>query len=94
MVLANGTSPIEDFPKAMNQIQVYLNEATVEDNFENAKSVKVNFTINSDSEIVILDVRTKDLVARKYIKSNLDRKQLNSGDLIPGKLYSFYVLFK
>ena len=60
MVFANGFSPVEDFPKAMTQIKEYLANCIVEDKFENVNTVRVYFTVNSDGEIVILDVSTKD----------------------------------
>ncbi|MES2811287.1 MAG: hypothetical protein V4670_02350 [Bacteroidota bacterium] len=96
MVFANGFSFDEDFPKAMKEITTFLNleSEVVEDMDDNEKSVKVTFTITSDNEIVVLDMRTKNAEIKSYIKSSLNNKVLNSGDLIPGKHYSFKVMFK
>lgn len=94
MTFAKNFLPVEDFPKAMNQINEYLNQTVLEDKFETLNSVKVIFSVNSDSEIVILDIRTQNKEAKNYIKANLDRKQLTAGDLIPGKQYTFMVVFK
>ncbi|MDI9310142.1 MAG: hypothetical protein QM535_08000 [Limnohabitans sp.] len=94
MVFANGFSPVEDFPKAMTQIKEYLTNCIVEDKFENVNTVRVYFTVNSDGEIVILDVSTKDNEVKNHIKDRLDRVQLTQGDLIIGKIYAFAVVFK
>lgn len=94
MVFANRFSPVEDFPKAMTQIQEYLTDYAVEDKFENVNSVRVYFTVNSDGEIVVLDVSTKDNQVKNHIKNRLDRMQLTQGDLIIGKIYAFAVVFK
>ena len=92
MVFANGFSPVEDFPKAMKEIMAYLQEATEETSFEERKAVKVVFTVNSDNEIVVLDVRTRDKELKSYVKSVLNNKVLSSGDLILGKQYTFKVV--
>jgi hypothetical protein len=96
MVFANGFSPVEDFPRAMKEINTYLNQSrqVEEDITDNGKAVKVTFTITSENEIVVLDMRTKNAEIKSYIKSALNNKVLNSGDLIPGRHYSFKVMFK
>ncbi|MBP9793431.1 MAG: hypothetical protein KBC56_05470 [Flavobacterium sp.] len=95
MVFANQFSPVEDFPKAMKEITTYLNQARqMEDLDENLKSVKVTFTITTDNEMVVLDLRTKNAEIKSYVKKALNHKLLNSGDLIPGKTYVFKVLLK
>lgn len=94
MVFANVNLPIEDLPKAMTEISLLLNEGIDLDGIENLNSVKVMFTVNSDSEILVLDVRTNDKGLKQYIKSKLNHKSLNLGDLTPGKQYSFKVILK
>ena len=75
----------------MKEIMAYLQEATEETSFEERKAVKVVFTVNSDNEIVVLDVRTRDKELKSYVKSVLNNKVLSSGDLILGKQYTFKV---
>lgn len=96
MVFANGFSPDENFPKAIKEITTFLNQekVAIEEVSNNAKSVKVTFTITSENEIVVLDMRTTNAEIKSYIKNSLNSKKLNSGDLIPGKQYAFKVLFK
>jgi predicted RNA-binding protein len=94
MVFANETSPVEDFPKAMKEITAYLYEAIGEDVIEGQKSVNVVFTVNTDNEIIVLDVRTSDKEFKGYVKGILNNKELSAGDLIPGKQYTFKVVVK
>lgn len=94
MVFASGFSPMEDFPKAIKEIKIYLNEALEEEALEEKNAVKIVFTVNSDNEIIVLDVRTKNKKLKGYVKSTLNNKTLSTGDLIPGKQYSFKVVIK
>ncbi|MFC4815570.1 MULTISPECIES: hypothetical protein [unclassified Flavobacterium] len=94
MVFANGFSPVEDFPKAIKEITAYLYEAIGEDGIEGQKSVNVIFTVNSDNEIIVLDVRTSDKDFKGYVKAILNNKELSTADLIPGKQYTFKVVVR
>ena len=94
MVFANGVDSVEDFPKAMKEIMFYLQKATEEVDFDEQKKVKVIFTVNSDNEIVFLDIRTSDDEFKGFVKSALNSKTIDTGDLIPGKQYAFKVVVK
>jgi hypothetical protein len=94
MVFANGITPVEDFPRAIKEIMAYFEKATEEVGFDEQKSVKVIFTVNSDNEIIVLDVRTTDGEFKGFVKSVLNSKTINTGDLIPGKQYAFKVVVK
>lgn len=94
MVFANGITPVEDFPRAIKEIMAYFEKATEEVGFDEQKSVKVIFTVNSDNEIIVLDVRTTDGEFKGFVKSALNSKTINTGDLIPGKQYAFKVVVK
>lgn len=94
-VLAKVNAPEEDLPQAMKEISVMLNDYFEPSGIEIEKgtTVKVIFTVNSDNEIVVLDVRTKSKEVKNFVKSKLNSKMLNSGDLITGKQYLFQLKF-
>ena len=95
-VVAKENVPEEDFPKAMKEISVMLNNyfEPSEIEIERGTMVNVIFTVNSDNEIVVLDVRTKSKEVKNFVKSKLNNKLLNSGDLVTGKQYLFQLKFK
>ncbi|MCL9806861.1 hypothetical protein NAT51_15100 [Flavobacterium amniphilum] len=94
MVFAKEIKPVEDFPRAIKEIMTYFEKATEDVAFDEQKSVKVIFTVNSDNEIIVLDVRTTDGEFKGFVKSTLNSKTIDTGDLIPGKQYAFKVVVK
>ena len=71
---ANINLPVEDLPKATKiiseKVKISLRDIEIEKN----TFVKVIFTVNSDGEIAVLDVRTKDVNLKDYIKKHTKLK--------------------
>ena len=61
--------------------------------FENEGFVDVLFTVNSDDELVILNVKTDDSEIKKYIKSTLNSLKVEDANLYVGKNYSIKINF-
>ena len=52
-------------------------------------SVEVMFTVNSDRELIVLSVKTKDPDVRSYFKRRLNYKKVNH---VPGKPGEIFLL--
>ena len=79
----------EDYPKAAKLVERYLSRIEFDVEIPNDTSIKINFTVNENNEIVILSVDTPSNSIRRTIKSTLNNKKIDAGDLIPAKEYSF-----
>ena len=95
LVSANVNPSIDEHPKATKEISDYLNNGLILEN-ELAKSisVKIIVTVSTDNEIAVLHISTKDEMLKRYIKSALNNKLLQSKDLVAGQDYSFLVSIK
>ena len=90
---ANTTEPTEPSSKTTSAavkraMNVELANLLAEPNFnvEQTTSVKVSFTVNSDNEVVVLNVDSKDASIEKYIQGRLNYKKLDSKALV-GQTY-------
>ena len=90
---ANTTEPTEPSSKTTSAavkraMNVELANLLAEPNFdvEQTTSVKVSFTVNSDNEVVVLNVDSKDASIEKYILGRLNYKKLDSKALV-GQTY-------
>lgn len=89
----NVTSFEEDLPKAVKVMSEMIKKNLENFEFENEALVDVLFTINSDNEIVILNVKTNDSEIKDYIKSTLNSLKIEEANLFVGKNYLIKINF-
>lgn len=89
----NVTSLEEDLPKAVKVMSEMIKKNLENFDFENEALVDVVFTVNSDNELVILNVKTNDLEIKDYIKSTLNSLKIEDANLFVGKNYSIKINF-
>ena len=89
----NVTSFEEDLPKAVKVMSEMIKKNLEDFEFENEGFVDVLFTVNSDDELVILNVKTDDSEIKKYIKSTLNSLKVEDANLYVGKNYSIKINF-
>ena len=87
------TSFEEDLPKAVKVMSEMIKKNLEDFEFENEGFVDVLFTVNSDDELVILNVKTDDSEIKKYIKSTLNSLKVEDANLYVGKNYSIKINF-
>lgn len=90
----NVTSFEEDLPKAVKVMSEMIKKNLENFEFENEALVDVVFTVNSDNELVILNVKTNDKEIKEYIKSTLNSLKIEDANLYVGKNYSIKINFK
>ncbi|TRZ42775.1 hypothetical protein [Robertkochia solimangrovi] len=61
---------------------------------DTALSARVHFLINSEGEIVVIDVKGGNYIIEDYVKYRLNYKKLKSKELAPLQEYTFEVHFK
>jgi hypothetical protein len=93
-VSANNSYVTEDLPKAVKKVVKLLEATKFEGELEKEVVAKVVVKINSDNEIVVLQVATDNDSIKKYISGKLNYKKIDAGQLKQGSEYSFYVTFK
>lgn len=93
MSAKNVTSFEEDLPKAVKVMSEMIKKNLENFEFENEALVDVIFTINSDNELVILNVKTNDSEIKEYIKSTLNSLKIEDANLYVGKNYSIKINF-
>ncbi|MES2863965.1 MAG: hypothetical protein V4666_07585 [Bacteroidota bacterium] len=87
------TSFEEDLPKAVKVMSEMIKKNLENLEFENEALVDVLFTINSDNEIVILNVKTRDIEIKEYVKSTLNLLKIEEANLFVGKNYTIKINF-
>ena len=93
-VSANNVNSFEeDLPKAVKVMSEMIKKNLEGFEFENDALVDVLFTINSDDEIVILNVKTNDSEIKEYIKSTLNSLKIEEANLFIGKNYLIKINF-
>lgn len=93
-VSANNVNSFEeDLPKAVKAMSEMIKKNLENFEFENEASVDVLFTINSDDEIVILNVKTNDSEIKEYIRSTLNSLKIEEANLFVGKNYLIKINF-
>jgi hypothetical protein len=83
----------EDLPKAVKVMSEMIKKNLENFEFENEALVDVIFTVNSDNELVILNVKTNDIEIKEYIKSTLNSLKIEGANLYVGKNYSIKINF-
>ena len=83
----------EDLPKAVKVMSEMIKKNLENFEFENEALVDVVFTVNSDNELVILNVKTNDNEIKNYIKSTLNSLKIEDANLYVGKNYSIKINF-
>lgn len=94
LVSANNSNATEDLPKAVKKVVKLLETTKFDVELEKEVVVKVQVKINSDDEIVVLNVSTSNDTIKKFISDKLNYKKIDAGQLKQGSEYSFYVTFK
>ncbi len=76
-IFAFNDNPTNAAQQLRNQIAVLLEspEILVENDALNAE---IEFTLNSEGEIVVLSVDTKENIVKNYVKSRLNYKKIDS----------------
>ena len=93
-VSANNVSSFEeDLPKAVKVMSEMIKKNLENIEFENDALVDVIFTVNSDNELVILNVKTNNIEIKKYIKFTLNSLKIEEANLFVGKNYSIKINF-
>jgi hypothetical protein len=93
-VSANTTISFEeDLPKAVKVMSEMIKKNLENLEFENEALVDVIFTVNSDNELIILNVKTKETDIKEYIKSTLNKLKIEDANLYVGKNYSIKINF-
>jgi hypothetical protein len=87
------TSFEEDLPKAVKVMSEMIKKNLEDFEFENEALVDVVFTVNSDDELVILNVKTNDSEIKEYIKSTLNSLKIEDANLYVGKNYTIKINF-
>jgi len=87
------TSFEEDLPKAVKVMSEMIKKNLENLEFENEALVDVIFTVNSDNELVILNVKTNDSEIKDYIKSTLNKLKIEDANLYVGKNYKIKINF-
>lgn len=83
----------EDLPKAAKIMSETIKKNLENFEFEKEALVDVVFTVNSDNELVILNVKTNDKEIKDYIKSTLNSLKIEDANLYVGKNYSIKINF-
>ncbi len=93
-VSANNVNSFEeDLPKAVKVMSEMIKKNLEGFEIENDELVHVVFTVNSDNELVILNVKTKDNAIKEYVKSTLNSLKIEDANLFVGKNYSIKINF-
>ncbi|WP_136667027.1 hypothetical protein [Flavobacterium sp. H122] len=91
---ANDVKPVDDYPKAVVNITKMLGTLTINEDFEKAETIRFSAMVNSDNELVVLQVNTKNEAFKSHLIQKLNYQKVEKGVMTPGKLYSFVVKFK
>jgi hypothetical protein len=82
------------FVKTNQEFQSILTPSSSVGELENDVVVKVRVFVNSNREIVVMHANTENTDLANYITETLNRKKLQSDELVAGQNYVFNVNFK
>lgn len=91
---ANDVKPVDDYPKAVLNITKMLGTLTINDEFEKAETIRFSAMVNSDNELVVVYVNSKNEILKSHLIQKLNYQKVENGVMTQGKLYSFVVKFK
>lgn len=91
---ANDVKPVDDYPKAVLNITKMLGTLTINDEFEKAETIRFSAMVNSDNELVVVYVNSKNEILKSHLIQKLNYQKVENGIMTQGKLYSFVVKFK
>ncbi|MEE9364656.1 MAG: hypothetical protein V3U92_18810 [Cellulophaga sp.] len=92
-VVANDSTTIEPTKKISKQIGKLLEKNSFND-LKADLTAKVLFTVNTDREIVVLSVDTKDASVEAFVKRRLNYKKIDIKNFRKGKRYTIPVRIK
>lgn len=84
----------EDLPKAAKVMSEMIQKNLEELEFEKEANFEIFFTVNSDSEVAILNVKSNDSELKNLVKEALNRLNVEDAKLFVGKVYSINVNIK
>ncbi|WP_395059806.1 hypothetical protein [Flavobacterium sp.] len=93
-VSAKEVNPVDDYPKAIKEISKLLGPLNINDEFEKAVRIKFTAMVNSDNELIVLQVGTDNIIFKNHIISQLNYKIIAREAMTPGKQYTFIVKFR
>ncbi|MFK7048819.1 MULTISPECIES: hypothetical protein [Flavobacterium] len=94
LIMAKSSKVDEDLPRATKVIIEVTKNALKDIEVEKESTAYVLFTVNSDNELIVLDVKNSDKNIRQTIKLALNSKPVAEAGLIAGKVYSVIIRLK
>ena len=84
-LFANDPAPNDPTESLKLEIESLLGS----NNFKVKKDItaKVEFTLNQDQEIVVLEIDSKDALVKRYLKSRLDNRKVNLENIKEGEKF-------
>ena len=82
------TKPVDDIKNSIEEIGVIIKNS-IEIEITKEVDVLVSFSVNSDNEIAVLDVKTNNEELKDLVKTSINSKKLTSEKLTVGKEYQF-----
>ena len=84
-LFANDPAPNDPTESLKTEIENLLGS----NNFKVKKDItaKVEFTVNQDQEIVVLEIDSKDALVKRYLKSRLDNRKVNLDNIKEGEKF-------
>lgn len=93
-VSAKEINPVDDYPKAVKEICKLLGPLSINEEFDTAVRIQFTAIVNSDNELIVLQVGTKNETFKNHLKNQLNYRKIVSGTMTPGKVYTFVVKFR
>ncbi len=87
-----NNNPTTNTDEIRKEIKTLVNDIDVTDMDNTAETVKVQFIVNNDNEVVVLNVSDKDF--ESAIKYRLNYKKLKTDETIKNMIYSVPITFK
>ncbi|WP_428225078.1 hypothetical protein [Flavobacterium sp.] len=84
----------EDLPKATKVVNEITKEALKDIAIDKETVVYVTFTVNTDNEMAILNVRTTDKNIKQIVKNALNSRVVEDAGLTVGKPYTMSIRLK
>ena len=84
-LFANDSAPNDPAQSLKSEIENFLGS----NNFKVKKDIlaKVEFTLNKQQEIVILDIDTKDGLVKRYLRTKLNNRKVNLENIKEGEKF-------
>lgn len=87
-----NTNPISNPSEIRDQIKNMVSTIDVSDMISDEERVEVQFIVNNNNEIIVLNVNDETFDGR--IKQRLNYKKVDSEDVVKNKIYSLPIVFK